>query len=136
MAGSSFAHLDYTDFHLFRARIESEGQLLALQSLQELSDWEVDLWRQPVMGGSVDLLVNPAWVGNLTKQLSTEGLELELLSNDIQALVDQGPVVKGTKRGGHSMDWFSTESIGKSYEGQDMRVLKVCKSIGGCGSAP
>jgi len=158
MAASTFAHLDYTDFHLFRARPESESQLLALQSLQELSDWEVDLWRQPVMGRSVDLLVNPAWVGNLTKQLSTEGLELELLSNDIQALVDQGPVVKGTKRGGHSMDWFayhpiediysywdyleatfdwvSTESIGKSYEGQDMRVLKVCKRDGGCGRAP
>ena len=30
----------------------------------------------------------------MTKQLSTERLELELLSNDIQALVDQGPVVK------------------------------------------
>ena len=30
----------------------------------------------------------------MTKQLGTEGLELELLSNDIQALVDQGPVVK------------------------------------------
>ena len=63
MAASTFAHLDYTDFHLFRARFsleyildisiyhfpgdqkcnksirpESESQLLALQSLQELSD--------------------------------------------------------------------------------------------------
>ena len=24
-----------------------------------------------------------------------------------------------------TFDWVSTESIGKSYEGQDMRVLKV-----------
>ena len=30
----------------------------------------------------------------MTKQLGTEGVELELLSNDIQALVDQGPMVK------------------------------------------
>ena len=59
-------------------------------------------------------------------------------------------------RAGHSMDWtdyhpiedmhsyfdyletnydfVTTESIGKSYEGSDMRIAKVCK--GGCGNKP
>ena len=31
-------------------------------------------------------------------------------------------------------DFVSTESIGKSYEGSDMRILKVCR--GGCGDKP
>ena len=31
-------------------------------------------------------------------------------------------------------DFVSTESIGKSYEGSDMRILKVCR--GGCRDKP
>merc|ERR1712077_167835 len=33
-----------------------------------------------------------------------------------------------------SFDFVSTESIGKSYEGTDMRLAKICK--GGCGNKP
>ena len=33
-------------------------------------------------------------------------------------------------------DWVSTETIGQSYEGQDMRLLKVCRDAAGCGSKP
>ena len=31
-------------------------------------------------------------------------------------------------------EFVTTESIGSSFEGQDMRVAKVCR--GGCGSKP
>ena len=33
-------------------------------------------------------------------------------------------------------DWISTETIGQSYEGTDMRVLKVCRDATGCGNKP
>ena len=33
-----------------------------------------------------------------------------------------------------TFDFVTTESLGKSYEGSDMRVAKVCK--GGCGNKP
>ena len=33
-----------------------------------------------------------------------------------------------------TFDFVTTESIGKSYEGSDMRIAKVCK--GGCGKKP
>ena len=33
-------------------------------------------------------------------------------------------------------DWISTETIGQSYEGTDMRVLKVCRDVTGCGNKP
>ena len=33
-------------------------------------------------------------------------------------------------------DWVSTETIGQSYEGQDMRLLKVCRDAAGCGNKP
>ena len=33
-------------------------------------------------------------------------------------------------------EWISTETIGQSYEGTDMRVLKVCRDATGCGNKP
>ena len=95
---------------------------------------------------------------DLNRFFNHSGLETELLSSNIQELLDSVPMVKGSMRAGHSMDWtnyhpiediysywdyleatydwVSTESIGKSYEGQDMRLLKVCKNSGGCGERP
>ena len=86
------------------------------------------------------------------------GLEVEILSNNIQQMLDEVQMVKGSARSGHSMDWtayhpiediysywdyleatydwVSTETIGQSYEGQDMRLLKVCRDAGGCGRKP
>jgi len=164
---SAFARIDYTNFHLLRTRPESEGQLHELQLLQELKDWELELWKEPMMNRPVDILVGPTKVKNLTSLLKAQGLELELLSDNVQAMVDQGPMVNGhhndyslraSAEEGHTMDWrayhpledmysywdyleasydwVSTESIGKSFEGQEMRVLKVCKREGGCGNAP
>ena len=34
----------------------------------------------------------------------------------------------------YTFDFVSTESIGKSHEGSNMRILKVCR--GGCGGKP
>ena len=81
--------------------------------------------------------------------------------NDIQELIDQSQVHHHTsgdylKAAPHRMDWktyhsledmysyldylenqydfVTTESIGKSYEGVNMRLAKVCR--GGCGNKP
>jgi len=110
------------------------------------------------MNKPVDILVGPTKVNKVTSLLEWQGLKLDLLSDNVQEMVDQGPMVAGTAKKGHTMDWkayhpiedmysywdyleasydwVSTELIGKSFEGQDMRVLKVCKGEGGCGKAP
>ena len=95
---------------------------------------------------------------DLHRFFNHSGLRVEVLSNNIQQLLDSVPMVKGSARSGHSMDWtayhpiediysywdyleatydwISTETIGQSYEGTDMRLLKVCRDSAGCGTKP
>ena len=83
----------------------------------------------------------------MAKFFSHSGLQTSLLSSNISELFEAAPMVKGLTRNGHSMDWtsyhpledmhsyldyleqtydfVSTESIGQSYEGSDMRIIKV-----------
>ena len=84
---------------------------------------------------------------DMAKFFSHSGLQTSLLSSNISELFEAAPMVKGLMRNGHSMDWtsyhpledmhsyldyleqtydfVSTESIGQSYEGSDMRIIKV-----------
>ena len=83
----------------------------------------------------------------MAKFFAHSGLQTSLLSSNISELFEAAPMVAGLMRNGHSMDWtsyhpledmhsyldyleetydfVSTESIGQSYEGSDMRIIKV-----------
>jgi len=148
--------VDYTGHQLVRASPSTAEQVEALQTLQHEAG--VDFWLEPRQGRPVDIRVAPGQADDLNRFFNHSGLETELLSSNIQELLDSVPMVKGSMRAGHSMDWtnyhpiediysywdyleatydwVSTESIGKSYNGEDMRLLKVCKNSGGCGSRP
>jgi len=152
----ALGHVDYTGHQLVRASPSTAEQVEALQTLQHEAG--VDFWLEPRQGRPVDIRVAPGQADDLNRFFNHSGLETELLSSNIQELLDSVPMVKGSMRGGHSMDWtnyhpiediysywdyleatydwVSTESIGKSYNGEDMRLLKVCKNSGGCGSRP
>jgi len=153
---SALAHVDYTGHQLVRTRPRTAEQTEALQKLQHEAG--VDFWLEPALGRNVDIRVAPEQADDLHRFFNHSGLEVDILNNNIQKLLDQVKMVKGSSRSGHSMDWtdyhpledmysywdyleatydwISTETIGQSYEGTDMRVLKVCRDATGCGNKP
>jgi len=156
LLASALAHVDYTGHQLIRTRPGTAEQAEALQELQQ--EVGVDFWLEPVLGRAVDIRVAPEQADDLHRFFNHSGLRVEVLSNNIQQLLDSVPMVKGSARSGHSMDWtayhpiediysywdyleatydwISTETIGQSYEGTDMRLLKVCRDSAGCGTKP
>jgi len=121
-----------------------------------LRDGGIDFWTEPVVGRMVDIRVPPHRATELETFFNHSGLHTKIINSDIQSLIAGAPMVKGSFRNGHSMDWMqyhplqdmysywdhleatydfvSTETIGQSYEGTDMRIIKVCR--GGCGNKP
>jgi len=150
--------VDYNGHMLVRTSPQTSEQADALAALREEG---LDLWLEPVLGRPVDIRVAPGQAEDMAKFFSHSGLQTSLLSSNISELFEAAPMVKGLMRNGHSMDWtsyhpledmhsyldyleqtydfVSTESIGQSYEGSDMRIIKVCRggSTGHkCGSKP
>merc|ERR1712088_739259 len=134
LVASALAHVDYTGHQLIRTSPGTVEQAEALQVLQQ--EVGVDFWLEPVQGRAVDIRVAPEQADDLHRFFNHSGLSVEVLSNNIQQLLDSVPMVKGSARSGHSMDWIATETIGQSYEGTDMRLLKVCRDSAGCGTKP
>merc|ERR1712203_986620 len=156
LLASALAHVDYTGHQLIRTSPGTAEQAEALQVLQQEAG--LDFWLEPVQGRAVDIRVAPEQADDLHRFFNHSGLEVEILSNNIQQMLDKVQMVKGSALSGHSMDWtayhpiediysywdyleatydwVSTETIGQSYEGTDMRLLKVCRDSAGCGTKP
>merc|ERR1712013_542117 len=153
LAATCSAVVDYSGHQVFRTRVTTTEQAELLVELRH----DYDFWTEVGVGRSVDILCGPDQVDHLTGELSRHGVQFSTMIEDVQKLAEMAPMTKGTKnRSGHNMDWTSyhpiedmhsyldylettfdfvtTESLGKSYEGSDMRVAKVCK--GGCGNKP
>merc|ERR1719348_47444 len=153
LAASCSALLDYSGYQVLRLEVETFEEAALLAEMRE----DYDFWTEIGVGRPVDILCGPDQVEHLTEELSRHGIQFSTMIEDVQKLAEMAPMTKGTKnRSGHSMDWIAyhpiedmhsyldylettfdfvtTESLGKSYEGSDMRVAKVCR--GGCGNKP
>ena len=107
-------------------------------------------------GLAVDIMAAPGMSFMLEAELQSKDIQYEVMIEDVQRLVDleKMPAVSVESRNPrHSMSWteyhtlddmysyldyleqtfdfVSTETVGQSGEGRDMRVARVCK--GGCG---
>ena len=118
-----------------------------------------DFWTEVRKGKPVDIMVPPASQATFTRQLTERGVRHEVMIPNVQALIDleKAQSKLGVKGGDHDMtwteyhpledmysyldhleanfEWVTTQSIGKSGEGRDMRIAKICKS-GECGNKP
>merc|ERR1712240_328755 len=110
-----------------------------------------DFWTEIRLGKHVDIMASPNTISSLETWLGSHSLVFSVMISDVAPLLELEKINVG-----NSMDWTSyhpldemygwfdylettydfieTESIGKSYEGQEMIVLKVCR--GGCGNKP
>jgi len=152
----SSAKVAYHGYQVHRVHVETEAQAKFLQSIREV--YNLDFWTETRVGGPVDIMVQPHLKANIESLLKVEGLTSEMIISDVEELASKQLIpANSTKQfSGHSMDWISyhaleeiyewfdyletnfefceTEVIGETYEGQEMKVMKVCK--GGCGNKP
>jgi len=151
--GTCCALVDYSGHQVLRLDVKTSEQAEFLVQQRE----HFDFWTEVGISRSVDINCAPDQVEDLTHQLEKHGIEFSVMIEDVQRLAELAPMKKGIKNeAGHSMDWTSyhpiedmysyldylettfdfvtTESIGKSYDGSDMRIAKVCR--GGCGNKP
>ena len=110
-----------------------------------------DFWTEIRVGHHVDILSPPDSLDSLQTFLRDHNLDWAVMISDVQALIDleKIPSDSGKINGdlGHSMDWTSyhpleeiygwfdylettyefceSEIIGQTFEGRDMRVMKV-----------
>jgi len=153
LASLAAGYVDYSGHILVRISPDTTEQAEALAELREAG---VDFWTEPVVGRMVDIRVPPHQAAELEIFFNHSGLHTVVINPDIQASMAAAPMVNGDLRNGHSMDWtkyhpiedmysywdyleatydfVTTESIGNSYNGIDMRIIKVCR--GGCGNKP
>jgi len=146
----------FTGFQVYRAVAKDQEEAAYLQSLRMIRD-HYDFWTEVRINGPVDIMVPPGLQGQLETDLELKGISHEIIIPDVQKLIELEKIAapnKDTPNPRHSMTWteyhpledmysyldyleetydfVSTEVIGQSYEGRDMRVVSVCR--GGCGN--
>ena len=151
-------NLKYSNFKVFRVNNPNNRTSWGQFDFHNYVPWNER--SQP--RSHVDILVRPDNVNLVKSRLRSNNLTYKVLIENVQGLFDtnvmttslfQSPV----NRNGHRMTWdtyhpnedinsyleflavnqssiVTLESIGKSYEGRDMKVLKICK--GTCGHKP
>jgi carboxypeptidase A1 len=156
LASPALGRVDYSGYQVLRVQVTSEQQADTLTRLEEENLF--DFWTEVRLGKHVDIMAAPHTVLSLETWLGEAGLVFSVMIPDVSPLLEleRRSVGNTTAQLSHSMDWTSyhpldemygwfdyletthdfieTESIGQSYEGQEMIVLKVCR--GGCGNKP
>ena len=147
--GFTRAAVDYTGYQVLRVEVRDSNEAETLRKLRE--DGLFDFWTEIRIGKHVDIMSSPLTLGSLKKWLDLHSLSSTTMIADVAPLMKQELENIGNstikEKVGHSMDWTSyhpldeiygwfdylestydfieTESIGQSYEGQEMIVLKV-----------
>ena len=147
----------FVGFKVYRAQLASEDDVSFIKNLEKSTF--VNFWSDIIPGRHVDVMVDPENQDEMETDFEKHGISYHILVSDVQARIE---LEKRTAPGGeethtnHSMTWtdyhnladiynfldyleaaydfVSTESIGKTTEGREMRVAKICKGV--CGNKP
>merc|ERR1719285_1550252 len=76
---------------------------------------ELDFWREPAPQRAADINVPPHLLDSFKGWLAEEGITFDTINAFIEALAAEH-------------EWANVISIGKSYEGRDMKVLAITKA--------
>merc|ERR1712080_37575 len=157
LVAASGGRKSYSGHQVLRVQVENESQAEAMEALNREGGF--NFWTEVGVSRPVDVMVSPAARESLETWLEEEGILWTVMAEDVGVLMEEElvPATNASKPSTeHSMDWTSyhaiedmyewfdyleskydfcqTENIGKSHEGKDMIVMKVCK--GGCGKKP
>ena len=151
-------NLKYSNFKVFRVNNPNNRTSWGQFDFHNYVPWNER--SQP--RSHVDILVRPDNVNLVKSRLRSNNLTYKVLIENVQGLFDTNVMASSLfqspiNRNGHRMTWdayhpnedinsyleflavnqssiVTLESIGKSYEGRDMKVLKICKDT--CGHKP
>ena len=149
LATSAFAQVkrSYDGYKVIRTDHLSKTNADLLQNLQLEQD--LDFWQDPRIGRPSDIMVSPDRLQDLDEFLNSHGIQFSVMIEDVEKLHQSNQVKQPRTSSGfdwtdyHSHDdintfidelaasnagWVSTASIGKSYEGRDIRVVKIEKA--------
>jgi len=149
---------DYDGYKVFKT-FPLDDDLPFIRSYQEKEYGVYDIWSEIRTGTPIDIMVAPKAQEAFTSELTEKGIKYQVMIENVQDLINLEKIESAQiKRvsADHPMTWteyhtledmyayldyleatydfVSTESVGKSYEGTEMRVVKVCR--GGCGDKP
>merc|ERR1712223_106444 len=120
----------------------------------------LDFWTEIGLNRPVDIMVVPHFRFDFVEILKNQGMENSVMIPNVQYLIDQeraaGEEIRRNMKDNRQMTWTDyynaseinkwmdeladmydfaeTEIIGQSYEGRDLKIIKICK--GGCGNKP
>jgi len=149
LATSAFAQVkrSYDGYKVLRTAHLTKTNANLLQNLQLEQD--LDFWQDPLVGRSADIMVSPESLQSLEEFFNSHGIQFSVMIEDVEKLHQSNQVKHPRTSSGfdwrdyHSHNdintfidelavsnagWVSTTSIGKSYEGRDMRVVKIEKA--------
>jgi len=149
LATSAFAQVkrSYDGYKVLRTAHLTKTNANLLQNLQLEQD--LDFWQDPLVGRSADIMVSPESLQSLEEFFNSHGIQFSVMIEDVEKLHQSNQVKQPRTSSGfdwkdyHSHDdintfidelaasnagWVSTASIGKSYEGRDIRVVKIEKA--------
>merc|ERR1711963_1076693 len=137
----------YDGYKVLRTAHLTKTNANLLQNLQiEIQD--LDFWRDPRVGQSADISVSPQSLPMLEEFLNSHGIQFSVMIEDLEKLHQQNRN-RAIPSSGYDWNdyhshadinnfiddlaasnagWVSTQSIGKTYEDRDMRVIKIEKA--------
>merc|ERR1712142_275113 len=114
------AMVDYSGYQVLRVQVNNQQEAETLKNLEEENLF--DFWTEIRLGKHVDIMASPNTIDKLGHSMDWTSY------HPLDEMYGWFDYLETT------YDFIETESIGKSYEGQEMIVLKVCR--GGCGNKP
>lgn len=83
------AQFRFDNYQVYKIKVESEAQLLALQEIENSASFEggFDFWKSPVLGDEAELMVPPFEVPRFSAMINSLGIKSQLKIKDVQKLV-------------------------------------------------
>jgi len=147
---------NYSRYSVHRCLANNRDQLEFLASLEE--EEELEFWTPPSLHRPVDIMTVPGVEHSLLELVGSQGIKCETYIQDVERLVEEERIILAEQRreaaGNFSLttyhDYYEimehldtlaleyeeveTEVIGESWEGRDLKIVKICR--GGCGDKP
>ncbi|XP_035917641.1 zinc carboxypeptidase-like [Anopheles stephensi] len=146
----------YDNYHLFRVSISDRGQLDVLRQLEQQNDGFIFLDPPTQVRMNVSVLVPPRKLAHYFQLLKSTHLSSQLATNNFQAILDAENPPKKSARSETTFGWeeyetleaiyewidalalqypdiLTVQSIGQTYEGRDMKLVKLSQQAGNPG---
>ena len=143
LASTAFAMPPNGVYKVIRTKPLTETHARFLRNLQ--LDQNLDFWQGPIENRPAEIMVHPESLRSLEESLKAQGIKYSILIHKLEQIPNRrkrsnaGFDLKDynsheninnfiDKLASDNAEWVKTETIGQSYEGRDMKVIKLEKA--------